>query len=386
MKKIVLLFLLHSLIACKSSFKTMMKGEITTSERVSKIPIDMIGKLPFVKVEINGKIYNFMFDTGAMCAVSSQLFQELQLPIKGKMPITDSQRNKKEEIITLLPELKLGTIKFKNFGVAVIDFDEFEFKCTKIDGIIGANQMAKLFWKINYREKVIEATDNLSNFEREAYTTEWDFITTKQKTPILVSKFYHQKIGFLLDTGANAYIDISKEFVDKAKDSIQSKIITREGYNSIGIYGENKIANTQYQLKPSQFEIANQSFKDELISTGSFNLIGNDYLEHFSFILDWKNNKVYLKELEKPQPLLWFPFSARYIGSQYVVTSIYKTENQPLKLNDAIISINGQKIVDLSEKELCDLILNYKSETIKIEILRNNQILPFEFSRENYFR
>ena len=55
-----------------------------------------------------------MFDTGAMCAVSSQLFQELQLSIKGKMPITDSQRNKKEEIITLLPELKLGTIKFKN--------------------------------------------------------------------------------------------------------------------------------------------------------------------------------------------------------------------------------------------------------------------------------
>ena len=95
MKKIVLLFLLHSLIACKSSFKTMMKGKITTSERVSKIPIDMIGKLPFVKVEINGKIYNFMFDTGAMCAVSYQLFQELQLPIKGKMPITDSQRNKK---------------------------------------------------------------------------------------------------------------------------------------------------------------------------------------------------------------------------------------------------------------------------------------------------
>ena len=115
-------------------------------------------------------------------------------------------------------------------------------------------------------------------------------------------------------------------------------------------------------------------------------LKGNDYLEHFSFILDWKNNKVYLKELEKPQPLLRFPFSARYIRSQYVVTSIYKTENQLLKLNDVIISINGQKIVDLSQKELCDLILNYKSETIKIEILRNNQILPFEFSRENYFR
>lgn len=43
---------------------------------------NMDGKL-IVPVSINGKTYNFLFDTGAPLTISDKLFKELNLPIIG---------------------------------------------------------------------------------------------------------------------------------------------------------------------------------------------------------------------------------------------------------------------------------------------------------------
>lgn len=366
----------------------MMKGKVVMSEKINRIPVEIKGKLPFVKVEINGRMYNFLFDTGAVTCISSELYKQLHLTPKAKrLQIKDSQSNKKDEIVTILPEMKLGSISFQNIGCVVIDFDSFEFRCTDIDGVIGTNHMQHLFWKMNHQEKYLEVATDLAFLDKTGFDIEWDFIPNRQKTPVLPSNFYGQRIGFLFDTGANAYLNMRKGFFDKAKDSIKIPMVTFEGVNMVGIYGEDKNNKEKYLFKPQQLEIAKQSFENELVATSATNLIGNDYLEHFNYILDWKRNKIYLKELEKPSVRLYFPFSPRYKDEKMFVSFILKTKNQPLRLGDVIISVNGQKIADKSQQQICDMLIkNYDSDVISIEILRDNQVLPFTFTREDFFR
>ncbi|MDO4727487.1 MAG: aspartyl protease family protein [Bacteroidota bacterium] len=364
-----------------------MKAKVSTSEAVVKIPIEMKGNLPFVAVEIGGKTYNFLFDTGAGTVITPQLFQELHLSEKGKMQITDSQSNKSTETIALIPELKLGSLVCKNVGCMVVDFKPAVFQCLKIDGIIGTNLMQHLFWKVNYREKYIEATDKLSLFKPEEFTIKWDFVRTKQKRPILISSLYDQKIGILFDTGASSYINISKKWVEQHKDSIKSEKITFKGKKATGIYGVNQTDSLIQLFKPERFKFSEYSLSGQPIATSSSSLIGNDFLEHYVFILDWKNQKIHLKELEKPRERLRFPFGFTYVDGKFVVMSVLQTENQPLQVGDIITSINGQKLSELSEDERCMILTtHYDSDSIRIEIVRGDQILPFEFERKDFFK
>lgn len=386
LKKVFILILFIN-FGCKSTKNLLMNGDITITENVAKIPIDVKTKLPFVKIEINGKEYNFLFDTGAITCISSNLYKELQLNPKKNILVYDSQGNKKKEVITIIPKLKIGSVLMKNVSSVVINFNSFGFKCTKIDGIIGSNHLKDLFVKVDNKERVIEIINNLSLLDKTGFDKEWDFTENKFKKPILVSTFYGKKMRFLFDTGANSYIDINKKFFEEVKDSIKTSFITFEGNSTEGIYGKDKVNNSIHFFKPEKLEIAEHSFKDELVSTGFSNLIGNDYLEHFNYILDWKHKKIYFKELDKPQTKKSFPFSPNYVDNKLIVSSVLKTENQPLCLGDVIVSINGEKIDEMSQEQLCNLFLNdYELDTINIEILRDNQVLPFTFTREDFFK
>lgn len=42
--------------------------------------------------------------------------------------------------------MHVGAITFHDIGAIVLDFESPEFKCLQMDGILGANQMAKLFF------------------------------------------------------------------------------------------------------------------------------------------------------------------------------------------------------------------------------------------------
>ncbi len=116
--------------------------------------------------------------------ISSAVYEELNLKKKHKSSVRDSQKNKQQQIFTELPEMTVDQMVFKNIGAVVVDLQGPEFGCLKIDGILGANQMSKLFWRINYSENVLEATKDLNKFPTNEYETVFKFTSRSQKTPI----------------------------------------------------------------------------------------------------------------------------------------------------------------------------------------------------------
>ena len=168
--KLVLIFFLISPLKFLSQEKNFFnKGKVEINNSVEKIPLNFINDIAIVKVEINGKFYNFLFDTGAPLVISNKIFDELNLKTTTESAFKDTHNEIRKQKFAYLPLLKSGNVSFKNFGAVVVDFEDPLFKCYGIEGILGANQMAKLYWKVDYQNNDLEVTKDLKNFHLQDY-------------------------------------------------------------------------------------------------------------------------------------------------------------------------------------------------------------------------
>lgn len=387
MKKLLYTLFLFSVITIFGQPKKFFeKGEVQLQHPVEKINLRFDNNMPFVKVSINGKTYNFLFDSGAPTVISHAIYNELNLTKKYKKSVKDSNQNTQEQIFTVLPEMTVDQVVFKNIGAIVIDLTPAELGCLKADGIIGANQMAKLFWRINYTENLLEATEDLSLFNIQDYPTVIPFHPKPQKTPIVSTAVYNKDIDFTFDTGFSGRFEIA----EKSFDSTRTKRrIETFGTRATGAFGAAKsTAGTIFRA--DLFTLGNGVFRDELIATGASDFLGNEFLKDFSFILDWKNNTIYLKRISKETPKLEsFGFTYRFTDRKPVVSFVLKQENFPLKIGDNIISINDVLLDHLDQEQACYYFINRiekDQKTITVKVKREDQILDFTLQKKEFLR
>ncbi|AZB07568.1 hypothetical protein EG344_01255 [Chryseobacterium sp. G0162] len=356
MKKIFYtLFIFSHLSLIAQGKKFFENGDVQLKSAVEKINLKYSTDLPFVKVSINGKIYNFLLDTGAPTVISTAIYTDLGLEKKHKSSVKDSQKNKQDQIFTVLPEMIIDQLAFKDIGVMVMDLTATEFECFKIDGILGSNQMAKLFWRVNYNENSLEATQDLSTFDLTGYDIVIPFDVKDQKTPIIEANVFDKKMNLIFDTGSSGNIKITT-------NNYNSKKVTEKvdvyGNSSVGAFGTgNPVLG--YIFKASNVTLGNKSFSNEVITTGNSGLVGNDFLKNFVFVLDWESRKIYMKQIKETiHKLESFGFGYRFIDSKPIVAYVFQEENFPLKVGDSIISINNINLDNLDKEGVCHYFLN----------------------------
>jgi predicted aspartyl protease len=380
------LFIFSTVFISAQGKKFFESGEAKLQNPVEKINLRLESNLPFVKVNINGKSYNFLFDSGAPTVISHTIYNELELKKKYKRSVSDSNDKVQQQIFTELPEMIVDQVVFKKVGAIVLDLNSAELGCLKVDGIIGANQMAKLFWKVNYEENSLEATNDLSLFDLQNYPTVLSFDPKPQKTPIIKTSLSGKDVDFTFDTGFSGRFEVTENKFD-AKNF--RKIIETFGTRSIGAFGVSKPVSGSI-FRTDILTLGNGIFRDEIISTSTSDLIGNEFFKEFSFILDWKNNKIYMKRLIKTTPKLEsFGFSYRFIDSKPVVAFVFKEENFPLKIGDSIISINNINLDNLTTDSACQYMVNRiekDQKIIDIKIKRDGRILDFKMKKKEYLQ
>ncbi len=386
MKKYILAVLILFTITVSAQGKRFFEnGEAELQNSVEKINLTYTNELPFVKVNINGKIYQFLFDSGAPTVISTSIYSELNLKKKHRSKVTDSKKNKQEQIFTVIPEMKIDQITFKNIGAIVMDLKGVEFECFKIDGIIGANQMAKLFWRINYSENLLEATKDLTNFSKEGYETVFSFDPKPQKTPVIKAQILDEKINLTFDTGFTGTFRISNTEYDPTNAKVKS--VETYGTASVGAFGAGK-HESSYYFKPEKVLLDEQKFEDEIVSTGSSSLLGNEFLKKFRFIMDWKNNKIYLNKIKNyPAKLESFGFGYRFIDQKAKVVLLFSGNDVPLKIDDEILSINNVSLENLDKDSVCKYLQNRierDHDSIDVKVKRDGKVLDFTITKKKY--
>ena len=387
MKKILYSFFIFSTITISAQGKKFFEGgEAQLKNPVEKINLNFSNDMPYVKVNINGKSYNFLFDTGAPTVISTAVYTELGLEKKHRKKVKDSQENKQSQIFTELPEMVVDNVVFKNIGVIVMDFNVSEMSCFKVDGILGANQMAKLFWRINYTDNSLEATKDLSKFDLNGYDVTIPFEARAQKTPIVETKILNNKIELTFDTGFSGRLKVTDNNFNSQK---VKQFVETYGATSVGAYGAGK-PTKGYIFRTDELSLGNRIFQNEMITTGNSNLIGNDFFKNFIFILDWANSKVYMKRIKNDPPKLEsFGFGYRFIDNKPVVALVFQENNFPVKIDDSIISINNVNLDNLNTESACHYLVNRVEQdatTIDIKLKRNGSILDVKLDKREYLK
>jgi len=385
MKKVLYTLLILSTANLFAQGKKFFKsGEVKLQNPVEKINLRFANDLPFVQVSINGKPYNFLFDTGAPTVISTAVYTELGLEKKHTAKVKDSQKNKQEQIFTILPEMIVDQAVFKNVGAIVMDFSISELSCFRIDGILGANQMAKLTWKVNYAENSLEASKDLAQFNPADYDIVIPFNPRPQKTPVVETDLQGKKIDLTFDTGFSGRLKITDAAYDAQK---ALKSIEIYGTNSVGAYGAGKPL-PGYIFRTPALSLGNKSFANEIIATGNASLIGNDFFKNFVFILDWSGNKIYMKQIKnEPAKLESFGFGYRFIDSKPTVAFVFQEENFPLKVGDAIISINNVNLDTLDKDGACHYFINRVEngqKTIDLKIRRDGKEMQVKLEKKEF--
>lgn len=360
------------------------KGEVQLQHPVEKVNLRFENNLPFVKVGINGKTYNFLFDTNAPTVISEAIYKELGLKKKYKKSIKDSDEKVQEQIFTELPEMNIDQLIFKKVGAVVFNLNSAELSCLKVDGIIGANQMAKLFWKVNYSENSLEASKDLSLFDITDYSIVIPFQAQPQKTPIVSASLLNKEVKFTFDTGFSGRLEISGDFPDP---KVLQDFVKTFGTRTTGAFGAAKPA-TGYIFRTDSMKMGNTVFQNERMATGKTNLAGNEFFKDFIFIIDWKSSKIYMKRIgTTPSKLESFGFSYRFVNAKPVVAFVMSQENFPLKIGDSIISINGISLENLDQEMACHYFINpieKDQQSIDVRIKRDGKILDITMNKTVY--
>jgi len=374
---------------CISYKKFFDAGSVTVKDNVEEIKITMVNHLPFCTVKINGKEYQFLMDTGAPTVISEEIYESLNIKKAQSYSTTDSQKKKKQAKFTKLPELQMGNLIFKEVGCAVMKFDDNQLKCFGIDGIIGANMMAKLFIEFDYNNSLVKISNNISAFQVEKSDFHFDFHPKPQKTPMVEGKVLDKKISFTFDTGSNGYIKIPNEFRYYKNKTTEENFITTNGINSIGVYGTSK-SDTTFVMK-NTVDFDSTTFNNEIIDSGNSNLIGNKFLKDYVFLIDWQSNKIYFRknEIINEKEIKGFGFSYLFFDGKAIVTSKIENKNIPINLGDEVLSINEVVFSGINSNDVCSYYLNKVEENkneIDIKVKRNNEVLSFHLTKQLFIQ
>ncbi|NME71875.1 retropepsin-like aspartic protease [Flammeovirga aprica] len=399
MKKLFLIiFLILSLSSCKLiKFKRLMKnGDLIASSDKITIPFEKRMGLIVIQVEINGKKYDFIVDTGATNVISPDMAKELQLKKKGKVSVTDSQSNKQTAYFFEIPELFIQNFSFQNTTCIALDiYDEkLNFNCLGVDGIIGANLMKEGIWQIDYQKKEITIYKNNTLVDLNGYDS-INFKSNIQFHPTLTIDIHGATSKLKVDTGSNGCLRLSNRYknIIFEKDSLE---LVNSQYGSItsGIFGKGKNETKEFYQADSVL-LGNYLCQDFIIGfqdEGS-HLLGNQFFANFNLIIDWQKSMLYINKVD--QIVLHsdkrFPVSIdrKEDLKTYYIRSIYtkhQEQNDMIAVGDTVISINNVLTSDFTQDNYCEFIQALEnSEQLNFEFIHNNDTLSHTiFSEEQY--
>lgn len=400
MKKYILIFcFFYSLFSCAPSQIEMLRGgAIENAVYRDTVSFNFDYNLPIITVEIDQVNYNFLLDTGAPSVISPELFVKLNLKKKLTSKIKDSNNISNSEIFTQIPQMKIGNLQYTNIGVYVIDLRKsFALKCLNIDGIIGANQMAKSYWKLDYENKWCVISNDLPKSEIENYEIVNFTPKNGQLTPLV--DIFIDKIKFgnvVFDTGFNGAISLPN---NKSLDSVFEKKVELYGVESVGIYGLGTTKTFVEALLPFvKLDSMVLSKQSVTFSDDPSMVIGNEVFKNYSIIFDWNLQKMYFKKnanlrSKKTSEFISFGFGFIKNGDKIEVVKLIKNseaEKKGLLIGDEVLTINDVIFKNIKDNQFCDFfyfgLKEFKlGDIINVKVLRNNEELKFTLTKENYF-
>ena len=392
-KKILLstLTTLLLLTGCSTikTIKLMKSGEVEQEEFNVKIPFEYRLGLIILKVDIAGKEYDFVLDTGAPNVISKELSKKLDLSNITEQKVGDSQGEESNLGFTTIEKLSISDINFLNTGAVIADLNQSqEVGCLKIDGFIVSNLMRKAIWKFDYQNQIITITNSIESLNIPKSTNKIPFFTELTGTPIIDIQLNDiTEKNVTVDLGSNGDISLSRKTFDALMKNNPSIPQTYSfGNSTSGLYGLGKADSTFY-LKVPSISFGDISLDSTIVqfTSESASTIGTEFFKNYDLIINWFTKEIILINQTEynNSTLSSFGFSFSNQENKLTVSEIYENM-EDLKVGDQILSLDGTNYKELIPEQWCEIIENEllkDKKEISITILRNNKEFIFSLKK-----
>lgn len=400
MRKLFFLSILIILfISCKNSSDKLNNNFASTDTLVipkNAIPIVYNGYV-LVQGNIDSVKGSFLIDTGADLLCIDSIFQ-----ITNNLIHYNYQNSKISGIgnsyqkITKISDsvnFSLGNLRYRTYNVPVINMKSIGGDL--IDGLIGTDFFMHNVLEINYAKEYINIYNDIDSVDISDYKiAAIKYIDNHFCVPLSVkiNDSVTIKGNFFIDTGM-PMSTLTSSVAEKhnLKEKIEHKVSYYTKYGGIGgeSDGYDFIADS-IQISDYCLENAVMSFsidKSGLLANEKYmGILGNNILERFDLIFDFKNSNLYLKPNENyntpfiPDKLGFFYVDRYKTMGGWIVTGLYENSNaekQGLRIDDKIISVNEIPVEKISYKDQKN---NFaKLDKVKLVIKRIGESKNIEF-------
>jgi len=360
--QIVLFVSLMVCINCKSQvsqYNSVDQTKIT-------IPFEYINNFIIVDIFLNNKLpLKFILDTGAQHTIitKKEVAEVLGLKYVKEFKIigADMERELIAHLVTNI-EMNISDLKEENLQMLVMEEDYFLFEeltGLRIQGILGGNFLKKHTIEFDYKRKKL-TLHNPIFFQPNKKFAEIP-ITVVNNKPFIKSDIILQnldsleKANLLIDSGAGLTLLLDageNEQISIPENAVPGNIGTGLGGDLVGFFGLiPEISIGKFKLKniPTNFQVIKNDSMEHVLPKRS-GIIGNQILDRFKVIIDYRRDKLYLQ----PNNRLYKPFRFDRSGisviasgtklRKYLVQSVMRLSpggEAGLKPGDRILNLNN---------------------------------------------
>lgn len=377
------------LFSCSAKWMdTIRYGSIGSTDFSETVEVTLESRLIFIPVQINGKTYRFLLDSGAPFSISEEIQDELQYKEISKGHIVDSDFNRIVVKVVQVDSLRIGTIPFLNQTAFIGDFKASPtLKCLHIDGILGSNLMRHCNWVIDQENSAITLSTVLEDWVKEeavavpfSADSQFDIMLNMDAGASVLTNIE-------LDYGSNGAITLPESLFDKLQD--------KEGFDGVMInrgVKQTGLVGTPVSFERKSVIIDSVGFGDVRlnnveIKTGKSSLLGNHFLSGFLVSIDWSSNQLFFKKYTKdPGVKSTYGFLLGYTEEKgmYVQSVMDDSEAFHQGIFPDMTALKADSLDFLGTHDFCDYmdLMRKAPDTLHV-ILRDSSgaILPFKVGK-----
>lgn len=377
MKFYLIILLSLSLVCCKA-FRQISNQEIVTKKGCEVLSFD--GKLPLFPLEIDNKETKFIFDTGAMTSILTDTtivenFNQKEISKFGKLRGADGKKvsNKRiaAQVKSPLFESNNKVLNWVNAPLSNCQSGSKSFAgILGLDVFFEKNEILQMDFSTN---KVCQlSTSQLQEF---LLNSEYKLVKSKCRWNQIFIYFSveDKEYKFHLDTGytGNLIMPYNEKlnFKNDKKLELEGSLFQTISFHTSG----NEII---YEKMPVEF--GGQAFEAKVNVSTSIKAqnIGIEFIKCFDWLIDYSNNKVYVKRNQNTADSTFkrkVSYYARVTDGKLAVIVKEKSQSK-FKLGDVITAVNGNKVTEENQCEIQDLLNKTEDwNSLQIEVLSNSK-------------
>lgn len=374
MKKVTLLFLI--IMTSCTTIKQLSSQKINTKINCSEN--DFNEKMIYFKAKIDGKQENFLFDTGATMTVITDSTAITGMDSKkfGNFGTVTGADNNTTDLKTFTAKFESDVFFSENKAFAYIP--RKQTKCQpkeNFKGIIGLDVffINDAVLQLDFTNKKICNIESkeISNIINNGYIELKS--ECKSKKIYIFLTVEDQEYKFKLDTGFSGSLVLP--FSDKLDFSKYNKI-TIEGEMLRTIASTTNGEDSFYEEVPVSFSTFNLNTIFQVSKSLKVQNIGMRFIKGFDWIIDYKNNKVFVKRNANKIDANFNKNVFQYVVFEKNEKLLVSTKQKQLtnfNIGDEITSVNNTKVTPENICEMQDLLNKTQDwSTLTIEVIPAN--------------